>query len=33
MRLQSKHRDGVPDDIVGRIQELIAEETKKNENR
>ena len=33
MRLQSKHRDGVPDDIVRRIQELIAEETKKKANR
>jgi hypothetical protein len=30
MRLQSKHRDGVPDDVVLRIQELIAEETKKH---
>lgn len=27
MRLQSKHKDGVPDDVVQRIQELIAEET------
>ncbi len=30
MRLQSKHADGVPDDIVRMIQELIAIETKKN---
>jgi hypothetical protein len=29
MRLQSRHKDGVPDDVVRRIQELIAEETKK----
>ena len=29
MRLQSKHIDGVPDDVVQRIQELIADETKK----
>ena len=29
MRLQSKHKDGVPDDVVRRIQELIADETKK----
>ena len=28
MRLQSKHMDGVPDDVVRRIQELIAKETK-----
>jgi len=28
MRLQSKHKDGVPDDIVRWIQELIAKETK-----
>jgi glutathione synthase/RimK-type ligase-like ATP-grasp enzyme len=27
MRSQSKHKDGVPDDVVRRIQELIAEET------
>ncbi len=30
MRLQSKHIDGVPDDVVRRIQELIAKETKNN---
>lgn len=29
MRLQSKHRDGVPDGIVKRIQELIAEEVRR----
>jgi hypothetical protein len=28
MRLQSKHMDGVPDDVVRQIQELIAKETK-----
>ncbi len=28
MRLQSKHMDGVPDDVVRQIQELIANETK-----
>ncbi len=27
MRLQSRHKDGVPDNVVQRIQELIAEET------
>lgn len=27
MRLQSKHYDGVPDDLVHRVEELIAEET------
>lgn len=27
MRLQSRHNDGVPDDVVQRIQELIAKET------
>ena len=30
MRLQSKHVDGVPDEVVQRIQELIAKETKDN---
>jgi hypothetical protein len=30
MRLQSKHVDGVPDEVVQRIQELIAKETKNN---
>ena len=30
MRLQSKHKDGVPDDVVRRIQELIAKETMNN---
>ncbi len=29
MRLQSKHKDGVPDNVVRKIQELIAKETKK----
>ncbi len=29
MRLQSRHVDGVPDSIVGRIQELITDETRK----
>lgn len=29
MRLQSKHKDGVPDDVVQKIQQLIANETKK----
>ena len=30
MRLQSRHVDGVPDNIVRRIQELIAEETNRS---
>ena len=30
MRMQSKHVDGVPDEVVQRIQELIAKETKNN---
>ncbi|HTR82143.1 MAG TPA: hypothetical protein VMM58_10990 [Bacteroidota bacterium] len=29
MRLQSKHRDGVPDDVVAKIQELVAKEASK----
>ncbi len=30
MRLQSKHADGVPDDVVQMIQKLIAEEARRN---